>query len=80
MEVKTIKDVDEETWKKFRVMATQNNLKMAILLKMMINEFERNSGDFWKNILKRDKDLSEKEAENMVKVLSESRKEYGFRE
>ena len=48
---------------------------MAILLKMMINEFERNSGDFWKNILKRERNLSEKEAENMVKILSESRKE-----
>lgn len=80
MEIKTIKDVDEETWSNFKALAAKNNLKMSLLLKMMINEFEKKSEVFWDKILKGGKKLSDKEAKDMLKIIEDSRKERGFRE
>ena len=79
MEVRSIKNVDEETWKSFKVLATENNLKMSFLLKMMINEFKKNSKDFWRKILNGEKNLGESEADDMLKSILELRKEKGFR-
>ncbi len=79
MEIKTIKGIDEKTWRDFKVLAVENNLKMSILLKIMINEFRKNSREFWKEILKGDENLSESEASDMLKINSELRKEKGFR-
>ena len=69
MEVKTIKDVDEETWRKFKAIAVKNNVRMSSLLKLMIKEFEKNSKDFWDEILNGEKLMSDKEAEEM-KILT----------
>lgn len=80
MEVKTIKNVDKQTWNNFRVMAVENNLKMSMLLKLMINEFKKNSETFWSQILKSEKNLSVSEAGRMMKIVEASRKERGFRE
>ena len=79
METKCIKNVDEETWKNFRILAVKNNIKMAVLLKIMINEFEKNSVDFWKEILSRKKALTDEEADNIEAVVKKIRKEEGFR-
>jgi len=80
MGVRSIKNVDEETWRNFKILAVENNLKMSVLLKMMISEFRKKSDKFWDKILNSGKNLSDDEAEVMMKVVSESRKEYGFRE
>jgi hypothetical protein len=80
METKCIKDVDEETWKDFRALAVKNNMKMSILLKIMVSEFEKNSRDFWGEILSRKKSLSEEEAENIEDIVKKMRKERGFRD
>ena len=80
MEIRSIKNVDDETWKEFKALAIKNNLKMSVLLKMMVNKFENEEKGFWKNILNRKKNLTEEEAGIMNKVILEARKEKGFRE
>ena len=80
MEVKTIKDVDEETWREFKAIAAKNNVRMSSLLKIMIKEFEKNSKDFWNEILNGEKLMSDKEAEEMKILTIKLRKEKGFRE
>jgi len=80
METRSIKNVDEETWKKFKTMADKNNINMSDLLKIMIKKFEKESEKFWNEILNGQKNLSEDEAEKMMGIVRESRKEYGFRE
>ena len=80
METRSIKGVDEDTWRKFKELSVKNNLKMSFLLKMMVDKFEAEGRNFWKKILSGEKNLTDKEAEKMMKVVFESRKEYGFRE
>ena len=80
MEVKTIKDVNGETWREFKAIAAKNNVRMSSLLKIMIKEFEKNSKDFWNEILNGEKLMSDKEAEEMKILTIKLRKEKGFRE
>ena len=79
MELRSIKDVDEKTWKEFKALAIKNNLKMSLLLKMMISEFENKGRDFWRKIISENKNLTEDEAEDMIKITAKIRKEKGFR-
>jgi len=80
METKCIKDIDEETWREFKSLAAKNNLKMAALLKTMVKEFEKNNKKFWDEILNNKRLLSDKEAEDIEKIIKEGRKEIGFRD
>ncbi len=80
MENKCIKNVDEDTWKDFKTLALKNNMKMSILLKIMVNEFEKNSKDLWKEILSRKKSLTNEEANDIEKIVKSMRKERGFRD
>ncbi|MBS3066331.1 hypothetical protein J4205_00775 [Candidatus Pacearchaeota archaeon] len=80
MEIRSIKNVDEETWREFKAIAAKNNVKMSSLLKIMIKEFEKNSKDFWNEILNGEKLMSDKEAEEMKILTIKLRKEKGFRE
>jgi len=80
METKCIKCVDEETWKKFKNLAENNKINMSILLRIMVNEFEKSNKKFWDEILNGDKLLNDKEADEMRKITREFRKERGFRE
>lgn len=79
METKCIKDVDEITWREFKSLAARSNMKMSILLKVMIKEFEKNKGTLWNEILNGKKLLSDKEANELIKATSNLRKERGFR-
>ena len=80
MEIRSIKNVDEETWREFKAIAAKHNVKMSSLLKIMIKEFEKNSKDFWNEILNGEKLMSDKEAEEMKILTIKLRKEKGFRE
>lgn len=80
METKCIKGVDEETWKEFRALAIKNNIKMSILLKIMVNEFEKNSKEFWREILSRKRSLTDEEADDIENIVRKIRKERGFRD
>jgi hypothetical protein len=55
-------------------------MKMSILLKIMVNEFEKNSKDFWKEILSRKKSLTDEEVDDMENLVKKMRKERGFRD
>ena len=80
METKCIKYVDEETWKKFKNLAEKNKINMSVLLGIMVNEFEKSNRKFWNEILNWNKLLTDEEADEMIKITKEFRKERGFRE
>ena len=42
-EVKTIKDIDNETWHEFKDLAAQNNVKMGLLFKSMVHNYKKNA-------------------------------------
>ena len=79
MSLKTIKNVDEKTWYKFKTLATKNRLSMGKLLNHMIDSYESESKKFWKEILEGEKILSDKEADALLEHSKQLRKEYGFR-
>lgn len=79
MAVKTIKDVDDETWYKFKQLSVKNRVPMGKLMRSMVETYERKAEDVWNNILNGKKILSDKEADEMEKKLFKIRKEYGFR-
>jgi len=79
MEVKTIKGINETTWAEFKSLAAKKRVTMGELLKMMVEEYSKNSEEFWDSILNGEKNLSEKEAEEMLSISKKIRKKKGFR-
>ena len=79
MKTKTLRNVDEETWKNFKTLAAENNVSIPSLLKAMVSEFGKNSQKFWFSLLNGDKLLSDNEAEALIKIAHNLRKEKGFR-
>jgi len=77
--VKTLKGVNEESWAEFKSLAVKNRTNMGKLFERMLEEYKKKSEENWKIILSGKKILSDKEAEDMLKIVKESRKEYGFR-
>jgi len=79
VEVKTIKDVEERTWSKFKSLAARNNMKLGAFFEIVIDDYDSHCKKFWNEVLNMGKMISDKEAEERIKILKESRKEYGFR-
>ena len=81
MPTKTIKDVDEETWRKLKVFSAENSSSMGKTLKKITQDYEeKNRGkEFWSRILKGEKILSDNEANDMLEIVKKLRKEHGFR-
>ena len=79
MPTKTIKDVNEKTWRKMRVLSAEHNVKMSRLLEKMTEDYEKRSKEFWKIILEGNRILTDKEAEELKSVSKSLRKEHGFR-
>jgi methionyl-tRNA synthetase len=79
VEVKTIKDIDNKTWNEFKDFAAVNNMKLGAFFKTLVKEHEKNTKEFWKSILECEKVLTDDEAEDMEKIIKNSRKDYGFR-
>ena len=77
--VKTIKEVDEGVWGRFKGLAARSNLKMGVFFKVLIDGYESNARDSWDRILNSPKLLSDKEAKEMHREIKALRKEYGFR-
>jgi len=80
MPVKTIKDVDEKTWQELKTLSVRSGVKMGKMLEKLVREYKAYTEQRWKEILSGKKLLSDKEAEDMMKVVREARKEKGFRE
>ncbi len=79
MTTKTIKNVDERTWRKMKSLSAEQNLPVARLLDKMVHDYSGSSREFWKSILEHDKILSDKEAKDMLETVKSLRKERGFR-
>lgn len=78
-EIKTIKDIDEESWAEFKSLAAANKLKLGIFFRNILEEYKKTRKVFWKEILYGEKILSDKEAEDLQNVVKHVRKESGFR-
>ncbi len=79
MNIKTIKGIDDETWMKFKILAARKRLTMGKLLADMIEEYNKSSETFWAEILKGERILSDKEADEIENIVKKLRKERGFR-
>ena len=79
MTTKTIKDVDERTWRKLKGLSAEFDLPMGRLLDKMVDEYVESGKEFWKEIFERKSVLSEKDAKEMIAIVNELRKERGFR-
>jgi len=78
--VKTIKDVDEDTWLEFKSIAVRNKMTMGKLFVDMVEEYKKKTKEFWDDILKGPAVISDEEARAMEETISRIRKEYGFRD
>ncbi|MBI2106345.1 hypothetical protein HYT56_05935 [Candidatus Woesearchaeota archaeon] len=79
MTLKTIKGINEESWAEFKSIAAKNKTKMGALFEKMLEEYKKKSEESWKKILNGKKMLTDKEADDILKIIEKTRKEYGFR-
>ena len=79
MKIKTIKNVDEETWKTLKEMASKRRLRMGTLLKEITMGYKRRPSDSWDKILYAKPILTKREAKAMLKTIAKLRKESGYR-
>ena len=80
MSVKTVKNVDEQTWQVLKEMAKKRKLKMGSLLREIASEYKKKPSDSWKKILNTKPNITPKEAEIMLAALAKIRKEHGYRD
>ena len=79
MEVKTIKGISLERWIEFKTLAAKKNVPMGTLFEIMLESYEKSSDLFWKEILKGEKLISDKEAGELNDSVRKLRKDRGFR-
>lgn len=79
MGTKTIKAVDEETWRKLKILSAEENEKMGKLIKNITDDYIKNKKSTWDKILRGEKILSDNEADDMIEIVKKLRKERGFR-
>jgi len=79
MKVRTIKNVDDETWKIFKQAAAKKNVKIGTLLRYVAKELEKSELKTLSSYIPKNPILSEAEARELEQRVKEIRKEYGFR-
>ncbi len=79
MEVKTIKGINKEKWMEFKALAARKNVALGALFEIMLENYEKNSDLFWNDILKGEKIISDKEADELNASVKKLRKDRGFR-
>ena len=77
--VKTIKNVDDQTWAQFKSIAAQNNVKAGQMLKRLVDDYQKHAKGWWEKILAHKPILSAKEYDEMEARMKKMRKEYGWR-
>ena len=77
--VKTIKDVDDETWSHFKSLAAKNQMKMGYFFKAIVSDYETRARDVWDDILGGEKTITDREAREMKLEIKKMRKESWFR-
>ncbi len=78
-EVKNIKGIDDETWAHFKSLAAQHKMKAANMFRILLEEYEKNTKNFWDDIFAHKSIFTDKEYEEMKARMKELRKEYGWR-
>jgi hypothetical protein len=76
MKIKTIRDVDEETWTIMKELAERERIKMGTLLKMLVKEYRKTEV---KELIPKKPILSKSEANELKIFVRKLRKELGFR-
>ena len=79
MTTRTIKNVDDETWQKLKVLSAEHDTTMGKILKKITNDYDEKNRKFWDKILKGEKIITDKEARDHKALVKKLRKEYGFR-
>jgi len=77
--VKTIKDVDDQTWSRFKSLAAANNQKAGQMFKIMVDDYEKNAKGWWERILAHKPVFSPKEYADIERKMKAFRKESGWR-
>jgi len=80
MKVRTIKDVDEETWRLLKNLSEKKRMKMGKFLGTMVRGYSRKGGLKLSDIIPKKPILTKKEAEDIKSIVVKIRHEYGFRE
>ena len=80
MKIRTVKGVDDETWKIFKEIASMRKLKMGSMLREIAKEYKRRPSDAWEKILNAKPILTKNEADDMLRMVAKMRKERGYRE
>jgi hypothetical protein len=78
--LRTIRNVDDGTWNELKSLSRRYKLPMGRLLSKMVGTYKNKADEQWDQILGFGKILSDKEANEMQKIVVRMRKEYGFRE
>ena len=79
MTVRTIKNVDDETWKTLKELAGRRKLKMGYVLKYAVRDYAKKSEKISGSLIPSKPLLTDREAEAMLKMVRKMRKESGFR-
>lgn len=79
MATRTIKDVDDETWRKLKMLSAEHDSTMGKIIKKITEDYEERNRRFWDDILNSEKILSDKEADEIESFVRTLRKEKGFR-
>lgn len=80
MEMKCIKNINEDVWLEFKSLANKNKMTLSKLLEKMIKNYEKDNNNIWNEILNGKKNLSDDEADKMNEIINKERKEKGFRD
>ncbi len=80
MTTKTIKNIDEEDWNEFKSRAAKANVSLGTYFKVMLEESEKKTEEFWDKVFSSEKMLEDEEAEELAKEIKRLREERGFRD
>lgn len=76
----TIKKVDKESWKTFKIEATKHDMQLGeFFSKLILEHKEKEAENNWDDILESRKILTRKQADEMKKHTEEFRKGFEFR-
>ncbi len=79
MEIKTIKGISRERWMEFKALAAGRNVPLGVLFEVMLENYEKNGELVWNEILRGEKIISDREADELYGCVKKLRKDKGFR-
>lgn len=80
MNTKTLKGVENQTWRRFKSIAAKQGMTMGTLFKNMVEIYDQEDNSFWDDVLSRKSLLSEEEANKLAESTKKLRLGKGFRQ